>query len=81
MTKALREGKILIDWSQNNPAKTTVTPYSMRALPHPSVSTPVTWDEVEACAGGGRKGRLRFGPEEVLERVSSAGDLFAAALG
>jgi bifunctional non-homologous end joining protein LigD len=81
MGKALREGKILIDWSQNNPAKTTVTPYSMRALPHPSVSTPVTWDEVERCARGGRKASLGFGPEEVLERVGSCGDLFAAVLG
>jgi bifunctional non-homologous end joining protein LigD len=81
MTKSLREAKILIDWSQNNRAKTTVTPYSMRAIPHPSVSTPVTWDEVEACAGGGRKARLGFGPEEVLERVSTSGDLFATVLG
>ena len=81
MTKLLREGKILIDWSQNNPAKTTVTPYSLRALPHPSVSTPVTWDEVEECAGGGRKERLGFGPEEVLARVSGSGDFFAAVLG
>jgi bifunctional non-homologous end joining protein LigD len=80
MTKALRAGKILIDWSQNNPAKTTVTPYSMRALPHPSVSTPVTWDEVEGCARGGRTAPLGFGPEEVLQRVGSCGDLFATVL-
>jgi bifunctional non-homologous end joining protein LigD len=79
MTKALRTGKILIDWSQNNAAKTTVTPYSMRALTHPSVSTPVTWDEVEECAEGGAS--LGFGPEEVLERVAGQGDLFAALLG
>jgi bifunctional non-homologous end joining protein LigD len=81
MTKALRTGKILIDWSQNNAAKTTVTPYSMRALPHPSVSTPVTWEEVEECADGKKAARLGFGPEEVLERVAAAGDLFAAVLG
>jgi bifunctional non-homologous end joining protein LigD len=80
MTKALRTGKILIDWSQNNPAKTTITPYSLRALPSPSVSTPVTWDEVEECAGGPRKGRLGFGPDEVLERIAASGDLFAAVL-
>ncbi|MDQ3113632.1 MAG: non-homologous end-joining DNA ligase, partial [Actinomycetota bacterium] len=49
MTKSQRVGKVLIDWSQNNPAKTTVAPYSLRARPHPTVSTPVTWDEVVAC--------------------------------
>ena len=47
MTKALRPGKVLIDWSQNNAAKTTVAPYSLRARPQPTVSTPVSWDEVE----------------------------------
>jgi bifunctional non-homologous end joining protein LigD len=77
MTKALRKAKILIDWSQNNPAKTTVTPYSMRAVSRPSVSTPVTWDEVAECAGSGVKGRLGFSPEEVLRRVEEMGDLFA----
>jgi bifunctional non-homologous end joining protein LigD len=81
MTKALRTGKILIDWSQNNPAKTTITPYSMRSVKEPSVSTPVTWQEVEACAGGANGGRLGFGPAEVLERVSELGDLLAPVLG
>jgi bifunctional non-homologous end joining protein LigD len=81
MTKALRKAKILIDWSQNNPAKTTVSPYSMRALPHPSVSTPVTWDEVEDCARPGGKGRLGFSPAEVLKRVGASGDLFEGLLG
>jgi bifunctional non-homologous end joining protein LigD len=79
MTKALRNGKILIDWSQNNPAKTTVSAYSMRALPEPSVSTPVTWDEVGKCAGGG-KARLGFSPHDVLKRVEQSGDLFAPLL-
>ena len=46
MTKSLRPGKVLVDWSQNNPAKTTVAPYSLRARPQPTVSTPLTWDEV-----------------------------------
>ena len=46
MTKPLRRGKVLIDWSQNNAAKTTVAPYSLRAMRAPTVSTPVTWDEV-----------------------------------
>jgi len=80
MTKALRTGKVLIDWSQNNPAKTTVTPYSMRALTEPSVSTPVTWDEVEACAAGGDPAALRFSPAAVLERVADAGDLLGIVL-
>ena len=48
MTKALRTGKVFVDWSQNNPAKTTVAPYSLRARDEPTVSTPLTWDEVEA---------------------------------
>ncbi len=50
MAKALRVGRVFIDWSQNSGAKTTVTPYSLRALDHPSVSTPLTWDEVEEGA-------------------------------
>ena len=49
MTRSLRTGKVLIDWSQNNGSKTTVAPYSLRARQFPTVSTPVTWDEVEAC--------------------------------
>lgn len=79
MAKALRKAKILIDWSQNNPAKTTVSPYSMRALPEPSVSTPVTWKEVEQCAAG-RPERLAFSPAEVLHRVERSGDLFGEVL-
>ncbi|RKT54981.1 non-homologous end-joining DNA ligase [Saccharothrix australiensis] len=74
MAKALRRGKVLIDWSQNNPAKTTVAPYSLRARPVPSVSTPVTWAEVAACRS---PGDLVFVAEEVLARVARSGDLFA----
>jgi bifunctional non-homologous end joining protein LigD len=77
MTKALRPGKVLIDWSQNNAAKTTVAPYSLRARPQPTVSTPVSWDEVEACK---RAGDLVFTANQVVERVEADGDLFAAAL-
>ncbi len=80
MTRALRTGKVFIDWSQNNPAKTTATPYSLRAVAEPSVSTPVTWDEVERCAAGENGGRLAFGPAEVLERVEATGDLLAGVL-
>jgi bifunctional non-homologous end joining protein LigD len=77
MRRDLRRGKVLIDWSQNNPAKTTVAPYSMRLMATPSVSTPVTWDEVAAVAADGGAERLRFTPEEVLDRVGSLGDLYA----
>jgi len=77
MTKALRPGKVLIDWSQNNSAKTTVAPYSLRARPQPTVSTPVSWDELAACR---RAGDLVFTADDVLDRVLEAGDLFAAAL-
>jgi bifunctional non-homologous end joining protein LigD len=73
MTKSLREGKVLVDWSQNNPAKTTVAPYSLRARPHPTVSTPVTWDEVVACS---RAADLRFLARDVLDRLDRLGDLF-----
>ncbi len=60
MTKSLRPNKILVDWSQNNPAKTTVAPYSLRARAAPTVSTPLTWAEVEAG------GELRFTAADVL---------------
>jgi bifunctional non-homologous end joining protein LigD len=77
MTRALRPGKVLVDWSQNNGAKTTVAPYSLRARPEPTVSTPVTWDEVAACR---EAADLRFVTEEVLERVEQHGDLLAPLL-
>jgi bifunctional non-homologous end joining protein LigD len=74
MAKVLRPGKVFIDWSQNNPAKTTVAPYSLRGREQPTVSTPVTWDEVEACR---RVEDLTFTAEDVLARVDTHGDLFA----
>ena len=74
MTKTLRPGKVLIDWSQNNAAKTTVTPYSLRAMARPTVSTPVSWDEVSGCA---QPGDLMFTSDDVLERVARHGDLLA----
>jgi len=77
MTKVLRTGKVLIDWSQNNGAKTTVAPYSLRARSHPTVSTPVSWDEVQACR---RRADLFFTADAVLDRVSRHGDLFAPLL-
>ncbi len=75
MTKDLRHDKVLIDWSQNIRGKTTVAAYSLRARANPTVSTPVTWAEVEACADGAP---LSFTAPEVLERVDKMGDLFAA---
>jgi bifunctional non-homologous end joining protein LigD len=77
MLKALRPGKVLIDWSQNNAAKTTVAPYSLRAREQPTVSTPVTWDEVRACK---RAADLVFTADEVVARIKQDGDIFVAAL-
>ena len=78
MTKSLRPGKVLVDWSQNNAAKTTVSVYSLRARTRPTASTPVTWDEVEAGAAG--KDPLVFAADDVLARVDELGDLFAPLL-
>jgi bifunctional non-homologous end joining protein LigD len=75
--KAARKDRVLIDWSQNSRHKTTICAYSLRARPHPTVSTPVTWDEVEAGAGGEA---LSFEAGDVLERVDELGDLFAPTL-
>jgi bifunctional non-homologous end joining protein LigD len=75
MTKSARPGKVLIDWSQNNGSKTTIAPYSLRARDVPTVSTPVTWDEVAAC---GSVADLTFTAPDVLARVEAHGDLFAA---
>jgi len=75
MEKALRPHKVLIDWSQNSAAKTTVAPYSLRARPMPTVSTPATWDEVEGCE---KPADLVFDAAEVLGRVEEYGDLFGA---
>jgi bifunctional non-homologous end joining protein LigD len=80
MTKAIRPGKIFIDWSQNARHKTTIAPYSLRARPAPTVSTPVTWDEVVACADGDDPEGLRFAAAEVLIRVDTFGDLFSQVL-
>ena len=78
MAKAVRPGKIFVDWSQNARFKTTIGVYSLRAKPAPTVSTPVTWDEVATCADGGPE--LRFEIHDVLERVEQHGDLFAPVL-
>lgn len=76
MEKALRPGKVLVDWSQNNPAKTTVAPYSLRARSAATVSTPLAWAEVDALRAGADPATVRFGTEQVLARVAEHGDLF-----
>jgi bifunctional non-homologous end joining protein LigD len=77
MTKAIRPGKVLLDWSQNSSAKTTVSVYSLRARPEHTVSTPVTWDEVAGCRA---PEDLVFRTDDVLARVEEYGDLFAPLL-
>ncbi|HEV2761281.1 MAG TPA: non-homologous end-joining DNA ligase [Acidimicrobiales bacterium] len=77
MTKELRTGKVFIDWSQNDDSKTTVCVYSLRARPQPTVSTPVTWDEVERVVESGNPDDLVFRADAVLERVGAHDDLFA----
>jgi len=78
--KTEREGKILIDWSQNGPHKTTVSVYSMRARDLPTCSTPVTWREVSACAKKGDPETLQFTADDVVKRVRKKGDLFKPVL-
>jgi bifunctional non-homologous end joining protein LigD len=80
MAKTLRPGKIFIDWSQNSAAKTTVPPYSLRAQPMPTASTPLTWAEVEAATAGQPGAVRQFTAAEVLARVDEYGDLMADLL-
>jgi bifunctional non-homologous end joining protein LigD len=77
MTKRLRPGKVLVDWSQNDIHKTTVNVYSVRARERPTVSTPVSWDEVSDAQRNGDPDLLTFDTDQVLERVIDLGDLFA----
>jgi bifunctional non-homologous end joining protein LigD len=77
MSKTLRRGKVFVDWSQNSRHKTTVCVYSLRALPQPTVSTPLTWEEVEAVTESRDPDDLVFTAPEVVERVAEHGDLFA----
>jgi bifunctional non-homologous end joining protein LigD len=75
MDKKARRGKVFIDWSQNNGAKTTVAPYSLRGIDRPTVSTPITWDE---AADASSASDLRFESAEVVARVEEHGDLFGS---
>jgi bifunctional non-homologous end joining protein LigD len=80
MKKELRKGKVFVDWSQNDRAKTTVAVYSLRAREQPTASTPLRWEEVESAAKKGDAEKLRFTSDEVLRRISKHGDLFAPVL-
>ena len=80
MQKHVRAGKVLVDWSQNDPHKTTVCVYSLRAREHPTVSTPVTWKEVAAAFKKKNAGLLTYEADEVVKRVKKYGDLFAPVL-
>lgn len=77
MAKALRPGKVLIDWSQNDEYKTTVAVYSLRAKERPTVSAPLTWDEVSDVADSGDVESVRFEADDVVERFERLGDLWA----
>ena len=80
MKKAVRTNKVFVDWSQNDEHKTTISIYSLRAREHPTVSTPVAWDEVEQTLRKKDAGRLVFEAKDVLARVGKMGDLFAPVL-
>jgi bifunctional non-homologous end joining protein LigD len=80
MKRALRVGKVLVDWSQNDDHKTTVCVYSLRAKSRPTVSTPVTWKEVEQCWAKKDASLLVFESQQVLKRVKGMGDLFEPVL-
>ncbi|HNM84586.1 MAG TPA: ATP-dependent DNA ligase [Mycobacterium sp.] len=73
MTKSLRHGRILLDWSQNSAAKTTIAPYSLRGRAQPTVAAPRSWAEIEAAREGSAMSQLRY--DEVLDRVARDGDL------
>jgi bifunctional non-homologous end joining protein LigD len=75
MTRALRPGKVFIDWSQNNSAKTTLAPYSLRGAEQPRVSTPIDWDEVAAATD---PGELVFLPPDLLARIEQYGDVLGS---
>jgi len=79
MAKRLRDGKVFVDWSQNDRHKTTVCVYSLRAEDQPTVSTPVTWEEIAAALKKKDGSRLTFTSDQVLKRIDQQGDLFERA--
>ena len=78
MTKALRPGKVFLDWSQNTGAKTTISPYSLRGRERPYVAAPRTWAEIEE---GAEEGLGQLEVEDVLARADEHGDIFGDELG
>ncbi|MGW1801322.1 non-homologous end-joining DNA ligase [Streptomyces sp. NPDC001984] len=78
MTRSLRAGKVFVDWSQNAARKTTAAPYTVRVGGEPTVSAPVTWEEVEGCRG---VRELVFRAGDVVARVREFGDLMVSLLG
>src|SRR5215468_1989751 len=76
MSKAVRKGKVFVDWSQNDEHKTTICVYSLRAKEEPTVSTPVNWSEVENCMKKKRAELLKFRSDKTLSRIGKMGDLF-----
>ena len=77
MSKSVRKGKVFVDWSQNDEHKTTICVYSLRAREEPTVSTPVTWDEVANCLKKKKVDLLKFRSDKVIARIEKSGDLFA----
>jgi bifunctional non-homologous end joining protein LigD len=80
MSKSQRQGKVFIDWSQNDDHKTTACVYTLRAKSQPTVSTPVTWEELEAALNKKDPGRVTFTADQTLKRVEKLGDLFEPVL-
>ena len=78
MSKSVRKGKVFVDWSQNDEHKTTICVYSLRAKAEPTVSTPVTWDEVANCLKKKKADLLKFRSDQTLARVEKNGDIFAS---
>ena len=80
MAKSLRAGRVLIDWLQNDPTRSTVAPYSLRGMAWPTVSMPVTWDEIDGALSRRRPELLTFGVRDVRDRLVSIGDIFRPVL-
>ena len=80
MAKDQRNGRVFVDWSQNDRHKTTVCAYSLRATDTPGVSTPVSWEELHGAVDSGDASTLVFTPADVLARVDELGDLYAESL-
>jgi bifunctional non-homologous end joining protein LigD len=80
MSKALRKNKVFVDWSQNDESKTTACVYSLRAREYPTVSTPITWKELEDAVKNNDPDSISFQAHQVIDRVSKRGDLFLPVL-